>query len=359
MKKNLASIELAAIVNELQFLVKGKVSQIYHQDKELLLQLHVPEKGKTFLRIVPGKFLCLTAKKEMALKPSGFCMQLRKYLNNTIIRSLEQKKAERIVVFELEKAEKYYLVIEMFSKGNVVLTDENYQIIGVLEKQAWKDRTVKVKEKYVFPPAPVNWKTLTEKELGSILKQSEKKNIAVCLAIEVGLGGLYAEEICRLAGIDKNFAPKEIDLKDATLIVRTIKKIQILIENPSGFIYEEEITPFHLLGQKESKKTRTYNEAINTLNPFTIVSPYEKKIKTFERIIIEQENAIKKQEEVIELNTKKGELIYEKYVPLQKLLEIVNELKKTKEWTEIAQELKKEKNIKSVDLKNKKVMIEL
>ena len=360
MKKNLASIELAAIINELQFLVNRKVSQIYHQDKEFIFQLHVAEKGKQYLRIVSGKFLCLTSKKEeMALKPSGFCMQLRKHLNNAIIRSVEQKEAERIVVLELEKEVKSCLIIELFSKGNVILTDENYQIIGVLEQQVWKERTVKVNEKYVFPPAPVNWKTLTEKELGAILKQSEKKNISTCLATEVGLGGVYAEEVCKLAGIDKAIAPKEAEAKMASAIIKSIKIILKLIEEPSGHFYEEEITPFPLAGLEEKRETKSYNEAINTLNPFVVISPYEKKIKTIENRISEQESAIKKQEEMIELNTKKGELVYEKYQPLSKLLEIVKELRKEKGWNEVAQELKKEKRIKSVDLKNKKVVLDL
>ncbi len=360
MKKNLASIELAAIIEELQFLVNGKISQIYHQDKEFILQLHVSEKGKTYLRIVPGKFLCLTSKKEeMALKPSGFCMQLRKHLNNAIIRSIKQKEAERMVIFELEKEVKSFLIIELFSKGNMILTDEDNQIIGVLEQQVWKERTVKVNEKYVFPPAPVNWKTLTEKELGAILKRSEKKNISTCLATEVGLGGVYAEEVCTLAGIDKNIAPKEAEAKEASAIIKSIKIVLKLIEEPSGHIYEEEITPFPLSEQKEKQITKSYNEAVNTLNPFVVISPYEKKIKTIEHRISEQESAIKKQEEMIELNTKKGELIYEKYQPLQKLLEIVKELRKEKGWNEVAQELKKEKKIKSVDLKNKKVTLDL
>jgi len=359
-KKSLASIELAAIINELQLLVNGKVSQIYHQDKEFIFQLHVSEKGKQYLRIVPGKFLCLTSKKEeMALKPSGFCMQLRKHLNNAIIRNVEQKEAERIVVLELEKEVKSCLIIELFSKGNVILTDENYQIIGVLEQQVWKERTVKVNEKYVFPPAPVNWKTLTEKELEAILKRSEKKNISTCLATEVGLGGVYAEEVSKLAGIDKAIAPKEAEAKMASAIIKSIKIILKLIEEPSGHFYEEEITPFPLAGLEEKRETKSYNEAINTLNPFVVISPYEKKIKTIEKRIIEQEKAIKEQEEKIELNTKKGELVYEKYQPLSKLLEIVKELRKDKEWSEVAQELKKEKRIKSVDLKNKRVTLDL
>ena len=358
MKKGLTSLELAAIVNELKFLIKGKVSQIYHQEKtELLLQLHAAGKGKQFLKIVPGKLICLTEKRNAPLRPSGFCMQLRKYLNNSVIRDFYQKDAERIVVFELEKAEKYFLIIELYSKGNVVLTDDNYNIIGVFERQIWRDREVKAKEKYIFPESRSNWKEINEEKLKGILSKSEKKNLAVCLATEVGLGGLYAEEVCKLAEVDKDSLPNEV--KSAGLIVKTIKKISKLIEEPSGYIYESEITPFPLCGRKEDDKTETYNQAINTINPFQVISPYERRIKTLTGRINQQQEAITKQEEKISLNTKKGELIYEKYTPIQKLLDIVKELRKEKDWQEVAKELKKEKKISKVDLKNKKVTLSL
>ncbi|HIH47287.1 TPA: hypothetical protein HA297_03225 [Candidatus Woesearchaeota archaeon] len=74
---------------------------------------------------------------------------------------------------------------------------------------------------------------------------------------------------------------------------------------------------------------------------------------------MEQQEAIAKQEELIILNTAKGERIYEKYAPLHKMLEIVKQLRKNKDWKDIAVELGKEKKIKKVDLKNKKVVIEL
>ena len=78
-----------------------------------------------------------------------------------------------------------------------------------------------------------------------------------------------------------------------------------------------------------------------------------------EYMIHEQQDAIIKQEQLIIENTKKGELIYEKYQPLAKLLEIVSEMRKTKKWDEISTELKKEKKIQRVDLKTKKIMVEL
>ena len=359
-KKSITSLELSAIINELQFLVKGKVSQIYHQEKkELLFQLHAVGEGKVLLKIVPGKFLCLTDKKEVPLHPSGFCMQLRKYLDNAFIKALYQKDAERIVVFELEKEEKFYLIIELFSKGNLIFTDENYKIIGVLERQIWKDRVVKPHELYIFPAVGVNWKTINEQGLREVFQKSNKKNLATSLATEIGLGGLYAEEICKKNNIDKDKLPKKVTDEEIEEIAITIKEFIELSKKPSGNVYEEEITPFSLLDKKPIEIRKTYNEAINILNPFLIVSPYEKKINTLEGRVKQQEEAIEMLKKKIELNTKKGETIYENYVPIQKLLDIVKEMKKTKEWGEIAEGLKKERNIKGINLKDKKVVIEL
>ncbi len=364
-KKSLASLELAALVNELQFLVNGKISQIYHQEeKELLFQLHAVSKGKCLLKIIPGKYLCLSRKKETPLRPSGFCMQLRKYLSNTILMKIEQKDAERVVIFELQKGgkenyAKYYLILEFFSKGNLILADKDFQIITVLERQIWKDRTIKPGETYTIPKLGVNWKKITEKELTTIFKKSEKNNLAIALAAEVGLGGLYAEEVCKLNQIDKKKLPQDVDEEEIKLILKTIKNFVELIKQPQGFIYAEQITPFELFGEKVNKKTSSYNEAMDTLNPFRIISPYEKKIKTIERMVEQQEGSVRKQKKVIELNTQKGELVYERYAPLQKLLGIVKELRKTKEWSEIESELKKEKKIKKIDLKKKKIILEL
>jgi len=360
-KKSISSLELAALVKELQFIVKGKISQIYHQEKkELFLQLHARGEGKQLLKIIPGKYLCLSNEKgDAPLRPTGFCMQLRKYLSNAFIKAIEQKKSERIVVFELEKQGDYFLIIELFSKGNIVLTDKDYKIIGSLERQIWKDRAVKQGEIYIFPEAGVNWKTMSEKELSAILQKSDRKNLATCLATEIGLGGLYAEEICKRQGIDKDKLPSEVEAKEIKLILQTIKEFIKLAEEPQGFIYENELTFFALQGEEAKEVKKTYNEAIDTIKPFAVISPYDKKIKTIEKTAEQQEEAIRDLQGKIENNTRKGEVIYEKYTPLQKLLDIVKELRKNKEWSEVAEELKKEKKIKGVNLKKKTIVIDL
>ena len=351
-KNSIASLELTALVNELQFLIGGKISQIYHQEKkELLFQL---------LKILPGKYLCLSKAKNTVLKPSSFCMQLRKYLGNASINDIYQKDSQRIVVFELEKKEKYYLILELFSKGNLVLTNTKYNTIGTLEHQRWKDRVVKVKETYQFPATNVNWKKISEKKIKEIIENSEKKNLATTLATELGLGGLYAEEICHLNEIDKKKLPTETTGKEVKLISQTIKQFLKQVENPTGHIYEKQITPFKLVNETETKTTKTYSEAIDTLNPFETISPYEKRIHVLTKMVENQEQAIIKQEQQIDLNTQKGEKIYEKYQPLQKLLDFIkNSRQENKEWKKITTELKKIKKIKNVNLKSKKLTIDL
>jgi predicted ribosome quality control (RQC) complex YloA/Tae2 family protein len=360
-KKSISSLELTALVNELQFIVKGKVSQIYHQEKkELLLQLHAPGQGKQILKIIPGKFLCLIDEKQDApLRPTGFCMQLRKYLGNAFIKNISQHNSERIVVFEFEKKERFYLIIELFSKGNIILTDKNYLIIATLEWHKWKDRTIKPKEIYQFPKQGVNWKKITKKELLTILNKSEKKNLATSLATEVGLGGVYAEETCTRSNIDKNILPTEVSKEQVGLMIAVLQEFLVLIQKPHGFIYEEQMTPFPLAKEKEKEKIATYNEAISRINPFQVISPYDKRIKSLEKTIDTQETAIKNQEDNIDFNTKIGELIYNNYSPLQKLLDIVKEMKKEMDWIEIAEELKKEKKISKINLKKKTIIINL
>ena len=367
-KKNISSLELAALVEELQVLKDGKISQVYQPEKNLLLlQNYARGAGKKNLRIIPGKYLNFTDKKETTLKPSSFSLQLRKYLNNAFIREIYQHDSERIIILVVEKAigeektlMKFNLVIELFSKGNLLITNQEWKIIGSLANQRWESRIVKVKEVYKFPPAGFNWKKASLKQLKEIVKRSDKKNLATCLATEISLGGTYAEELCIVNGIDPKKIPSEVSEKEVKQIHQSIKDFLEQIKRSSGFIYEDgEISPFKLKNRTVTEKFSSYNEALDTLNPFEKVSPYEKKIISAKRIISEQKQALLDIEKKIELNTAKGNLIYENYAKIQKLQEVVSEMKKEKSWQEIKKDLESQKKIKQVDLKQKRVVLDL
>ncbi len=87
MKTQLSSLEIAALVKEFQTLINSKIDQIYQPEKkQFLISIHVPRKGKHFLKIdLPG-FIYLTSQKLEMPPPSEFCLALRRYLNNSIIQ---------------------------------------------------------------------------------------------------------------------------------------------------------------------------------------------------------------------------------------------------------------------------------
>ncbi len=361
-KKSISSVELAALVEELQLLAGGKIGAVYHpSERELLLQVHVRGKGKQLLRIIAGKWLCLTRHKETPLKPSSFCMQLRKYLSGSIIRSIAQKDSERIVVLELEGKEErtYSLIIEFFSKGNVVLTDEKGIIISVMERQQWKERVLKPGVEYKYPPAAADWKSLDEEAFFSLLQKSRKRNIVTALATDVGLGGLYAEELCRRAGVDKNLLPEKCSVEESKKIYGALRSMLQLLETPQGFVYGEDVAPFVLVERSPQQLFSSYNEAIDSLPVSEKASPYEKRIRQLEHTSAEQAEAIMQLERQIQEDTRKGELIYEQYAEVQALLQKVQELKSKASWEEVKRELEKNSKVRKVDMKDKKVLLEL
>ncbi len=372
-KKNISSFELAALEKELQFLVDGKISQIYHPNKkEIVFQVYARGKGKLLLRIIPGKFLNIVDKKETVLRPSGYCMQLRKYLNNSYIKLVYQKDSERILIIVLENAIKisdnekkivrYNLVIEFFSKGNLLITDEDWKIIGTLSSQRWESRTIKNREQYQFPPSGFDWKNLKIKQVEEIVKSSEKKNLATCLATELSLGGVVAEEVCKLKNIDYKKLPSEIKSKEIKEVCKSIKEILGLVDNEKtkAYLFDDGSSfPLKLFNRNVKQEFENYNLLLSLVNPFEKISPYQQKINAMNKIISQQEGSIKEIERSIIINTSKGDKIYSDYSKIQKLLEIVKELKKEKGWNEVKTVLEKEKKIVKVDLKNKKVLLNL
>ena len=83
--------------------------------------------------------------------PSNFVMFLRKYLDNAKIITITQLNGDRIIDFFVSKKVAMHLIFEMFAKGNLILTDTDYNIIGSYRFEKTDKRTVKKGEKYIPP----------------------------------------------------------------------------------------------------------------------------------------------------------------------------------------------------------------
>ncbi|MFH1642396.1 MAG: NFACT family protein [Nanoarchaeota archaeon] len=364
MKKNMSSLEVHYLLKELSFLIDQKIDKIYHPEKdELIIRFHVAGVGKAVLKIMAGNFLYLTKSVEDQKDPSGFCMFLRKYLANARLRQINQLESERIVEFVFEKADyKKRLIVELFSQGNILLTDEKYVILTAIEYHKWKDREIRPKLIYEYPKKPVNFFNLDNLNM---LKSSDKATIVKALAIDLGLGGTYAEEICLMSKTDKNLNPHEV--KDLNNLVDAINKIQkFKIDAKIIFKNEEmvDVVPFNMKIYDNMHKVDmpSFSEGLDEfLSSKREVekSPKQKQIEKIQRIILSQERKIEELKEKQVNESKKAEIIYSNYKLIEDIFLQIKVATKKYSWTEIKDKLKGHKVIKELNIKDKVIKLEL
>ncbi|MBW2973176.1 NFACT family protein [Candidatus Woesearchaeota archaeon] len=371
MKKELSSVELKYLTDEFQQLIGSKVDKIYQPaKKELLFSFHVPGIGKKMLRIVlPGLIWLTEVKPAMPEKIHGFCALLRKYLTNARVRKIEQAGSERILEFQLEtKKGEYSLIIELFGKGNILLCQKG-KIILPLSLQKWKDRIIKKGENYTFPSREHNPFKITAAKFKNLI-DSSKETISKTLAVELGIGGVYAAEVCLRAGINKT--AKKITEQEIKKIYKTMnsllqQKIEpvVVFENNKAI----DITPFKLefYAKKRQELFKTYSQAFDSVlakglekkELTQVKDKFAGRLERIEKRIKMQEENLKKQEKAAKDSQAKGEKIYEKYSELKKLFSEIKKMRKTMSWKEIKAKLKSVKYIKQINEKTGEILIEL
>ncbi|MBW2967472.1 NFACT family protein [Candidatus Woesearchaeota archaeon] len=386
MKSELSSLELYFLLKEFQQLVGAKVEQIYQLERsEFTFQFHVPGKGKRILRIMRGSMMYLaSAKGQTPQTPPGFCLFLRRKLKNARLRSVTQMGFERIVeiLFETKDA-KFRLVIEMFSKGNIILCDEQGTILSLLEQQEWKGRTLKPRQVYLPPERGVDLKELSLDAVREMLTKSEKESLVKSLAIDFGLGGLYAEELCLVAGVDKTLKPAQLSDREVEDVHSAIGAL-LSKDLAPGVVYSagtgadegedsssdvKDIVPFPLEFYKglPFDKKADFNSALDSV--FTTAkesremehaeSAATTKVDKVQEIIRQQEQRIEGLERSAADNQRKGEFIYENYALVRQIIDEISAMREKMSWKEVEEKIRHNKIIKGVDEKTGDVTVEI
>src|SRR3989344_4449437 len=311
-KPQISGVELHAIVAELQAFNDSKIVQVYEsENSEYFIELYNRTSGKNMLRIIPGKYLYLTAQKPKMESPSGFCMFLRKHLVNAIIETFEQIDAQRIVKLTVRSKETIYnIFIEFFAKGNIIVCEKN-TIVQPLTKEEFKTRTIKPGEKYIIPPLELNIFTATRRELELHMNNAKETSLVKILASSLGLGGLLAEEVCVRTAIAKSTENLTVTQK-----VKLSQTIQALLKEPSkGYIYDKNIiAPVELKSQTLIKTINSFNQALDeSLSTSSAQreklkkeAQYQEKIKSVQHILSEQQKKLKEVESLTDEHKKRG-----------------------------------------------------
>src|SRR3989344_4626876 len=291
-KPQISGVELHAIVAELQAFNDSKIVQVYEsENSEYFIELYNRTSGKNMLRIIPGKYLYLTAQKPKMESPSGFCMFLRKHLINAIIETFEQIEAQRIVKIIVRRKETSIVKMLASSIGLGGLLAEEICIRANIAKTTEKlSGTQKIE---------------LAKEIQSLLKETPK-------------GYIYDRNI---------IAP--VELKSQKLIKTIASFNQALDES---------------LSTSSAQREKLKKEA-----------QYQDKIKTAQHILSEQQKKLKEVESLTDEHKKRGDWFYEHYSEVKTLLTKVQQEKEAHGWQAVQKFLSGLKKIKKIDLKDKQI----
>ncbi len=350
MKYETTSLDLYYLVREFQELVGARVDKFYEQSedkKEFLFVFHKTGAGKLMLRIhLPNLAYLTDYKQTFPDTPPGFCMFLRKHLGNGRIKEVRQKGFDRIleIVFDTKEGVRI-LICELFSKGNMVLVDEEYRIKGLLESQNWEARTIRGGVKYEYPPEQLITPSISEEQLKEIISKSKMDLIVKTFAVDLGLGGLYAEELCKRAGIGND--KKKLDDKEIRKLYVELKKL--FDERIKANEINDEIVPFDLMLSSDKKDYyESFSKALDDNLSIKAAGAAEEKVAKEKQtkhdkvslVIVKQEQRLKELEQSIIDNQRKGELIYEHYQEIKELLDNINIDRKKMSWEELKRKYK-------------------
>ncbi len=362
--KSMSNVDIYRIVKELnEEIVNARIDKAYQPTYDTIrIKLRKAGEGRKDLVIQAGVRIHLTDYPQPnPTIPPNFPMLLRKHLSGGTITSIKQHNFDRILEINVQKSSTYTLIVELFSKGNVILLDENKNIISPLKHKKWQDRKITAHEEYKYPPEKgININKTNVEEIRTVLESSDS-DITRTIAMN-GLGGLYAEEVIGYTNIDKTKLAQDLSDDEIVELDNAIKTLFNHIENePNPQIIRDkednskniDLVPINLDTYKdfEIKTYETFNKAADEFYGKKIVNEinnqeekaWEKRIGKYEKRLKMQEDSLEGFYKTIEDTQHKGDTIYAHYNEIQQILDVIGQARQKYSWKEISSIIKKSK----------------
>lgn len=336
----MSGIDVRAMTSELQEKLPLWIDKVYQFDSKTLgIRLNGENKAKYLLFIESGRRAHLVADlPEPPKNPPHFAMLLRKHLSGGKVLSIHQHGLERVLIFVIGKGTTTFnLIIELFDNGNVILADEKMTIIKPLWHHRFKDREVVPGATYTFGSTDP---TASEESLSAFLK-SDERDLVRALAIGCMLGGMYAEYICRDAGLDKTIPAASADP------ARIFSSLQALFRQVEGarspIIAAKHCESVNLRMGEATTAYPTFSLALEAFYPMTKAekkATSRPKIAKEDRIRSHQLAAIKKFDRNITQAEEMANAIYENYPFITQVISTLATASKTHSWQEIEKRIR-------------------
>ena len=370
-KRELTSVDLAALVTELNRYEGAKVDKVYLYGDDLLrFKMRDFDRGRVELLVEVGDTKRVHAADPDRVpdapgRPPNFAKMLRNRLSGADFAGVEQFEFDRILTFDFERGdENTRVVAELFGQGNVAVLDETGEVVRSLETVRLKSRTVAPGAQYEFPASRVNPLSVSYDALAARMDDSDS-DVVRTLATQLNLGGLYAEEVCTRAGVEKT-TPIEAAgddeyraIHDALEDLRTRLRggeFDPRIYGDDGTVVDA--TPFPLEEHEreglDSEAADTFNAALDEYfhrleraddddsaeEAASSRPDFEAEIAKQKRIIDQQEGAIEEFKQQADAERRRAELLYANYDLVDEVLSTVRQARDDDvAWDEIRETL--------------------
>lgn len=330
MKKAMSNVDVAAMIAELrERLVGGHVGKAYQLNAETIsLSIQSPREARLDLLMEAGRRIHLTKKERKASKtPPQFPTMLRNRLSGGRISDIQQFDLDRVVEITVDRGGvSNYLIVELFPKGSMILLDESRHILAMLKKMVFRGRKMAKGEEYLYHTIQLDPRTISRSELSGLLATSEQdvvRTIVRCM----NMGGTYGEEVCLQAGVDKNKPAAELESVEIDRVHKALADV-FMPDTIEPHIVLKDGLPFDALPKPlkiyEGLERRSYDTFSDALDAFFVDRITEPKQNPIDRRIEIQRKAINefasKEKELVAI----GEMIYQKYGDIEKLLKVIS-----------------------------------
>ncbi|KYQ88372.1 DUF814 family protein [Tieghemostelium lacteum] len=332
MKTRFSSIDIRTTVSNLQKTLLGlRLANVYDlSPRVFLLKFSKPDCKKNLIiesgiRIHSTNFI----RDKRDNTPAPFSLTLRKYLKTKRLESVSQLGVDRVVQFTFGSGVAIqHLFIELYSIGNIILTDGEYKILAILRTHQYnQDEAVAVGDVYPVDKAkkPVHF---TDELIDDIVKsaQDKKESLKPLFNKTLDFGPELVEHCLLMAGLSPQTKVEQYDhLKFGPALIKSFKdaqsiynvtvqskgyivlkdqkpeKIQKNKETGEDLVIYEEFVPY-LYKQYQSRKVLEYESFDLAVDQF--FSEIESQ-KIEQQRIVQEQNVLKKLDKVKEEHQKR------------------------------------------------------
>ena len=348
-KRELTSVDLAALVTELGSYAGAKLDKAYLYGDDLLrLKLRDFERGRVELMIEVGEtkrahVVSPEHVPDAPGRPPGFAKMLRNRLSGADFAGVSQFGFDRILTFEFEREDRNTQVVaELFGEGNIAVLDATGEVVDCLNTVRLQSRTVAPGAQYEFPSSRFDPLAVEYEGFAARMEESNT-DLVRTLATQLNFGGLYGEELCTRAGVEKELAIEEAGEQEFEAIYDALERLaeQLSSGDFEPRIYRDDgepvdVTPF-ALEERAELDSEEFDSFTAALDAYFVEldttedeesggrdrPDFEDDIERQKRIIDQQEGAIEDFDAQSDRERAKAESLYANYELVDEVLSTV------------------------------------